>query len=166
MGSIQGLSETMKRLSRITRNLSQNNVSRVCRSVAEEGATMARNIYSVADYDGDRNVDVKTARIENGATLTASGPSVLFIEFGAGVMHAGEQHPWNEEMGMGPGTWPNPQYRKNSAGQLVPNWMNDKGWYFGSGRHTFGNPPAMAMYEAGKVIEARLPQEMRKVFDT
>ena len=85
MGSITGLSATLKRLAKIERNLSSSGVARICQSVAEEGAAIARNIYSIADYDGfERSVDVNTARIDHGAMLTASGPSVLFIEFGTG----------------------------------------------------------------------------------
>lgn len=159
MSDITGISETKKMLKGLCGKAMRLSKDAML-SVAQEAASQALSIYSVADYDGDRNVTVTASPTRYGAKIVARGPSVLFMEYGAGVTYSSEQHPWNDEHGMGPGTYPTTHPgRKNSYGVRVPNWMNDKGWYFGSyGFHTFGNPPAMAMYQAYKTVEEKAPK--------
>ena len=54
---------------------------------------------------------------------------------------------------MGPGTYPG-----------KGNWDNEKGWWFGHGKHSYGNPPAMAMYEAVQTMTEELTRIAREVF--
>lgn len=124
--------------------------------LASLGATVASIRFSRAVYTGPKDVDVTVAELPNGYKVKADGESVLFIEFGSGVTY-GYGHPEAGEFGMGPGTYPDGK----------GHWDDPKGWYLpksAGGGHTFGNPPAMPMYEARKAIEQELPRIVKEVF--
>lgn len=124
--------------------------------LAALGATVASIRFSRAVYTGPKDVDVRVEEIPNGYKVKADGESVLFIEFGSGVTY-GYGHPEAGEFGMGPGTYPDGK----------GHWDDPKGWYLpksAGGGHTFGNPPAMPMYEARKAIEQELPRIVKEVF--
>ena len=124
--------------------------------LAALGATVASIRFSRAVYTGKKNVEVTVEALPNGYKVKADGESVLFIEFGSGVTY-GYGHPEAGEFGMGPGTYP------DGKGP----WDDPKGWYLpksAGGGHTFGNPPAMPMYEARKAIEQELPRIVKEVF--
>lgn len=124
--------------------------------LAALGATVASIRFSRAVYTGKKDVDVTVEALPNGYKEKADGESVLFIEFGSGVTY-GYGHPEAGEFGMGPGTYPDGK----------GHWDDPKGWYLpksAGGGHTFGNPPAMPMYEARKAIEQELPRIVKEVF--
>lgn len=124
--------------------------------LASLGATVASIRFSRAVYTGPKDVDVTVEELPNGYKVKADGESVLFIEFGSGVTY-GYGHPEAGEFGMGPGTYPDGK----------GHWDDPKGWYLpksAGGGHTFGNPPAMPMYEARKTIEQELPRIVKEVF--
>lgn len=124
--------------------------------LAALGATVASIRFSRAVYTGQKDVDVTVEELPNGYKVKADGESVLFIEFGSGVTY-GYGHPEAGEFGMGPGTYPDGK----------GHWDDPKGWYLpksAGGGHTFGNPPAMPMYEARKAIEQELPRIVKEVF--
>lgn len=124
--------------------------------LASLGATVASIRFSRAVYTGKKDVDVTVEELPNGYKVKADGESVLFIEFGSGVTY-GYGHPEAGEFGMGPGTYPDGK----------GHWDDPKGWYLpksAGGGHTFGNPPAMPMYEARKAIEQELPGIVKEVF--
>ena len=124
--------------------------------LATLGATVASIRFSRAVYTGKKDVEVTVEALPNGYKVKADGESVLFIEFGSGVTY-GYGHPEAGEFGMGPGTYPNGK----------GHWDDPKGWYLpksAGGGHTFGNPPAMPMYEARKAIEQELPRIVKEVF--
>lgn len=124
--------------------------------LASLGATVASIRLSRAVYTGKKDVDVTVEELPNGYKVKADGESVLFIEFGSGVTY-GYGHPEAGEFGMGPGTYPDGK----------GHWDDPKGWYLpksAGGGHTFGNPPAMPMYEARKAIEQELPGIVKEVF--
>lgn len=124
--------------------------------LAALGATVASIRFSRAVYTGKKDVDVTVEALPNGYKVKADGESVLFIEFGSGVTY-GYGHPEAGEFGMGPGTYPDGK----------GHWNDPKGWYLpksAGGGHTFGNPPAMPMYEARKAIEQELPRIVKEVF--
>lgn len=124
--------------------------------LASLGATVASIRFSRAVYTGPKDVDVTVEELPNGYKVKADGESVLFIEFGSGVTY-GYGHPEAGEFGMGPGTYPDGK----------GHWDGPKGWYLpksAGGGHTFGNPPAMPMYEARKAIEQELPRIVKEVF--
>lgn len=124
--------------------------------LAALGATVASIRFSRAVYTGKKDVEVTVEALPNGYKVKADGESVLFIEFGSGVTY-GYGHPEAGEFGMGPGTYPDGK----------GHWDDPKGWYLpksAGGGHTFGNPPAMPMYEARKAIEQELPRIVKEVF--
>ena len=124
--------------------------------LAALGATVASIRFSRAVYTGKKDVEVTVEALPNGYKVKADGESVLFIEFGSGVTY-GYGHPEAGEFGMGPGTYPDGK----------GHWNDPKGWYLpksAGGGHTFGNPPAMPMYEARKAIEQELPRIVKEVF--
>ncbi len=120
------------------------------------GASTASIRFSRAIYTGLKDVTVTVEPIGNGWLVKAEGQSVLFLEFGSGITY-GEGHPKAAEYGMGPGTYP----------QGKGHWDDPKGWYLPKdkgGGHTYGNPPAMAMYEARTTIEQELTRIVKEVF--
>lgn len=118
------------------------------------GATKATLGFSRAVYTGDNDVSISVDPIENGYVIRASGESVLFIEFGSGVTY-GYGHP--KPMQYGPGTYPGKGHWDDPNGWYLP---KDKG-----GGHTYGNPPAAAMYNAGKDMEREVLRIAREVFN-
>lgn len=124
--------------------------------LAQLGATVASIQFSRAVYGGTNDVSVRVDSTGSVAVIYAEGESVAFIEFGAGAKY-GYGHPQAGEFGVGPGTWSDgPDGRGH--------WDNPKGWWYGHGQHTYGNPPAMAMYKAVQEMTTQLTQIAREVF--
>ena len=120
----------------------------------------AQRIYDSAKYDGlhDVSVDVREFGDEFKpiVEVEAEGFDVLFIEFGAGIRY-GWGHPWAEAFGYGPGTYPS----------KLGNWDNPNGWTVPKSRggmHTYGNPPAMAMFRASESVRFWLAETAAEVF--
>ena len=145
----------------------------LAKRLAEMGATSAKLYFSALYYQYKGPIDLTVEveeKNENRYIISANGETVLVAEFGAGVT-LGYGHPQPEVNGkaMGPGTHPDPHYSRNSQGELVPNWRNDRGWYLpkekGGGK-TFGNPPTMAMYKTSKELKNSILRVAREVFET
>ena len=117
------------------------------------GASVASIKFSTAIYNGTNDVTVRVEDDGSTATIYAEGKSVAFIEFGAGAKH-GYGHPQAGEFGVGPGTYPDGK----------GNWDNPKGWYIPGGEHTYGNPPAQAMYSAVQTITEQVTMIAKEVF--
>ena len=122
--------------------------------LAALGATVASIQFSRAIYNGSNDVSVRVDDTGSVAVIYAEGESVAFIEFGAGIRY-GYGHPQAGEHGMGPGTYPG-----------KGNWDNEKGWWYGHGQHSYGNPPAMAMYDAVQKMTEELTRIAREVFSS
>jgi hypothetical protein len=120
--------------------------------LASLGATVASIEFSRAIYNGNNDVSVRVDDTGSVAVIYAEGESVAFIEFGAGKEY-GYGHPQAGEHGMGPGTYPG-----------KGNWDNEKGWWYGHGQHSYGNPPAMAMYDAVQKMTEDLTRVAKEVF--
>lgn len=123
--------------------------------LAMRGATVASIQFARAIYTGSNDVTVRVDNTGSVAVIYAEGEAVAFIEFGAGATY-GYGHPQAGEFGVGPGTYP--------AGK--GHWDDPKGWWFGSSQHTYGNPPAMAMYRAVQEIAENVTEIAREVFAT
>ena len=121
--------------------------------LATLGASVASIRFSTAIYNGTNDVTVRVEDDGSMATIFAEGESVAFIEFGAGAKY-GYGHPQAGEFGVGPGTYPDGK----------GNWDNPKGWYIPGGEHTYGNPPAQAMYSAVQVITEQVTMIAKEVF--
>lgn len=120
------------------------------------GATVASIKFSRAIYNGTNDISVRVDDNGSVAVIYAEGESVAFIEFGSGKKY-GYGHPQAGELGFGPGTWSDSEQGKG-------HWDNEKGWWYGSGQHSYGNPPAMAMYEAVKEITENVTKIAKEVF--
>lgn len=121
--------------------------------LAMVGATVASIQFSRAIYHGTNDVSVRVDDTGSVAVIYAEGESVAFIEFGAGATY-GYGHPQAGEFGVGPGTYPDGK----------GHWDDPDGWYFAHGQHTFGNPPAMAMYRAVQEMTEQLTMIAKEVF--
>lgn len=129
----------------------QKKGNQICERLASIGALRASIGFSRAIYPSGNDVSISVEPISNGWAIHARGNAVLFIEFGAGAT-LGYGHP--EPDGYGPGTY-NPD---------SDNWRNPKGWWYGDGQHTYGNPPAAAMYYAKEEVLRNIEQVAREVF--
>ena len=118
------------------------------------GATAASIRFSRAIYNGTNDVSVRVDDTGSVAVIYAEGESVAFIEFGSGIKY-GYGHPMATEFGAGPGTWSMFNAKK---------WDNPKGWYYGSGQHSYGNPPARALENARNEIVESVTRIAREVF--
>lgn len=124
----------------------------VCRRLADMGATKAEVNFAAAYYDGpeDHVITVEN-RGKNTYAVVASGTTVLFVEFGSGLIGYG--HP--EPNGYGPGTYPGKGH-----------WDDPDGWWYGHGEHSHGNPPNMPMYNTVKELEDELERVVMEVFES
>lgn len=150
-GIDEALREIRARKQRINRK-----VKELCERCAVLGATVASLRFARTPYTGNRDVSVSVEETANGYVVKAEGETALVLEFGSGIRYGGG-HPENGQYGMGPGTYPDGK----------GHWDDPKGWWIpkeAGGGHTYGNPPAMAMYEARKEIEQRLAELAREVF--
>lgn len=117
------------------------------------GATVASIQFARAIYTGSNDITVRVDDTGSVAVIYAEGEAVAFIEFGAGITY-GYGHPQAGEFGVGPGTYPDGK----------GHWDNPKGWWFGDSQHTYGNPPAAAMYSAVQEIAKSVTEIAREVF--
>ena len=124
--------------------------------LATLGATVASIQFARATYNGVNDVSVRVDDTGSVAVIYAEGEKLAFIEFGSGAKY-GYGHPMAGEFGMGPGTWSEGEEGKG-------HWQDEKGWWYGSGQHSYGNPPAMAMYEAVQKITEEITQIAKEVF--
>ena len=124
----------------------------VCERLAAIGAVRASLDFSRAIYNGTNDVAVTVEPIDNGYAIHATGNAVLFIEFGSGASY-GYGHP--EPEGYGPGTYPGKGH-----------WDDPNGWWYGNHEHSYGNPPAQAMYNAKRDIQAEVQRIADEVFNT
>lgn len=125
----------------------------VCERLATLGAVRASLEFARAPYNGDNDVTVTAEPFGDGWRVRASGEAVLFIEFGAGATY-GYGHP--DPQGYGPGTYP------SNKGH----WNDPNGWWYARNQHTYGNPPAAAMYHAEQDIRREIERVVSEVFGT
>ena len=117
------------------------------------GASVASIQFARAIYNGTNDVTVRIDNTGTVAVIYAEGSAVAFIEFGSGAKY-GYGHPEAAKFGTGPGTYPDGK----------GHWDNPKGWWYGHGLHSSGNPPAMAMYQAREQIVESITEIARQVF--
>lgn len=117
------------------------------------GATVASIQFARAIYNGSNDITVRVDDTGSVAVIYAEGQTVAFIEFGAGATY-GYGHPQAGQFGVGPGTYPDGK----------GHWDDPNGWWYGSGQHSYGNPPAMAMYKAVQEITENVTKIAREVF--
>ena len=131
----------------------------LARRIADYGMVKVDTGFAVAAYDGNKDYTVSVESVGPGNYIVrVNGQSVLFVEFGAGLIGYG--HP--EPQGFGPGTYP-PTQPGN------PQWNNPHGWWYSEGgesHHTYGNWPNMPVYSAIKNLEFEFEALAREVFSS
>lgn len=153
--STSGIDQLQKEI-KAYRKWQEQKAKELAERLAQLGASTASIRFARAAYTGIKDANVSVEAIRDGYVVKAEGETVLLLEFGSGVRY-GAGHPENSEFGMGPGTYPDGK----------GHWDDPKGWWIpkeAGGGHTYGNPPAMAMYEARKTIERELPRIVKEVF--
>lgn len=126
---------------------------RVAKRLAEMGAQKAEIYFSAAYYDGDEDHKIEVINTSPGCyKVRATGKTVLFVEFGTGLI--GEGHP--EPHGMTPGSY------SDTIGK--GHWNNIDGWWYAHGKKSHGNPPNMPMYTTVKELELELERVVQEEF--
>lgn len=131
----------------------------LAKRLAEIGAIKASLGFSRAVYTGkeDHKITIEP-RGNNCYAVVANGDTVLFVEFGTGLIGYG--HP--EPHGMLPGTY------SDTIGK--GHWDDPRGWWLprnkndGHSQHTYGNPPNAPMYNSVKELEREFERIVREVF--
>ena len=157
--SVEGCKQALKELKEYQKQLKPK-LDEICKRVAEYGLVQAQGYFSSALYDGVKDVIVTVEKIDNGYVVKASGSTVLFLEFGAGVYYP-DDHPLAGEFGIQHGTYGkglgNNDYwfylgqPGNAGGELAYGHPNST--------ITHGNPANMPMYNASKDMR----EEIRRI---
>lgn len=146
-------------------------VNRYQRKVEKAGAEIARRLgelgfaaaYEVMQghvFSGETIESLQLVeQSENRFILMAESQAILFFEFGAGVKYGGG-HPWDDNLGFGPGTYPGNGHWDDPNGWWFPTDnprlvirrdRNGQGW-----GHSYGNKPHMPFYKADKAMRDEL----------
>lgn len=135
--------------------------------LAQEGLSVASANFAKAAYDGTKNVSVGVEqRGQNVVAVVAVGASVLFIEFGTGVVYE-DNHPEAAEHGMRRGEYGAGHGKQRSWGYYGDPGTNGQVFVKPNGNAvviTQGNPASMSMYETVKHLREVLPELAREVF--
>lgn len=129
------------------------------KQAVEIGKAEAQTRFTIAEYDGPRDVKVTSKVNKRSGRVTASGESVLFIEFGTGL-EAENPRDIPEEFyttAYLPGSW-------SEGPEGKGHWDDPGGWYYGHGRKTKGNKANKCMYDAYKEVERNIRKIVKEVF--
>lgn len=135
--------------------------------LAQEGLSVASANFAKAAYDGTNDVSVSVEQREQSVrAVVAVGASVLFIEFGTGVVYP-DDHPEAGELGMKRGEYGQGHGKQHSWGYYGDPGTNGVLKEKKNGGFvviTHGNPANMPMYETVKELQDRLTEIAKEVF--
>lgn len=152
-------------------NQYKNDLPRKCdlfiRRLSEVGISVVHATMQNVDLGHDEwSYSVESITESSGITakekIVLSGKRILYVEFGAGVIHSQPQNPKAKELGYGVGT--------NSPKGWA--WNMTKyggGWWYtdersGESVHTKGNPPYMPLYKSSVEIRRQILAIAKEVF--
>ena len=131
---------------------------KIAKELSDRGYAVAYGVMSGHVFSGETLASLEVVKeAPNRYILRADSTAILFFEFGAGVRYGGG-HPWDDDFGFGPGTYPGNGH-----------WDDPEGWWFptddprlairhdkdGQGwGHSYGNKPYMPFYKADKQMRA------------
>jgi hypothetical protein len=122
--------------------------------LAAIGATQISISFARTPYTGEKDYEIAVEQVDKRKfAIIVDGETAALLEFGAGITY-GDGHPYNSEFGMGPGTYPDGK----------GHWDDPNGWWYGNHEHSYGNPPAQAMYNAKREIQAEVQRIADEVF--
>ncbi len=160
------MSDTIGELDKILKDIKSldKNLGKKCdeltQKLADVGCEYAQKAFNAAIYHGNNDsVSVRTTGKGRSRTVEATGPAVLFIEFGTGVVaevNPGD-HPEGAEHGMIPGSW--------SRGPQGKGYVDspDHGWWYG-GQRVYGSPPNACMHRSKQVVRENFERLAKEVF--
>ena len=164
---ISGVVETIRHLEEYKKRVKRNQHTLLAK-LAEIGINTAQVRFSTAQYDGTNDVKVPaepTWVSDSKLIISAQGSTVAFIEFGTGV-HYSETHPKAGEFGAvrsgyghGLGKLDSWRYIGEPGSNGEPSTKHP-GYIV-----THGNPPAMAMFQAGEDMRNRILEIAKEVYD-
>lgn len=138
--------------------------------LAEIGIEEATVRFTNAIYDGTNDVRVNNTPVwidKNKLAISATGKSITFIEFGAGVHYAAEGHPKAGDFGFTRGGY------GYHLGKL-DSWRysgnpGTNGEVITDGKHqgevkTYGNPANRALYDSAKEMREQITKIAEEVF--
>lgn len=166
--SIRGIDSVIRRINGTGGGITEK-TKQLIEKLAKIGLNVASVKFSEAQYDGTNDVEVSVEWDgDNHCIIHADGNAVAFIEFGTGV-HYTESHPDANRFGAirggfgyGLGKFDKWRYRGDPGthGDLQDDpTLPHFGWVV-----TYGNPPARAMYDAGKEIRNKIEETVKEVF--
>ncbi len=144
----------------------ESKAQEVCTRLCEIGQDVLNATYAVAAYAGTNDISVSMESSDNGATLTATGTVLGFIEFGTGVLHplgayagqVGAPAHGTYGKGMGKqGVW---VYVGDPGNTGIPIANTPRGTVV----MTDGNPPADAFPKAVQAMRENFDQIVQEVF--
>lgn len=142
-----------------------------CEILADAGRMRAEELYNAAQKGlKNETPTVNEYRWVDDTTLvlSASGKDILFVEFGTGILNFSNTYPTDTpDAARNAREFYGASYSETHSEWLVPpkvTYFN--GWWPvpGTKEWTSGNPPAKAMYEAGKRMREVIEEAARVAF--
>lgn len=163
------LSKAIEEIEKYQKELNEK-THRLMEKLAEIGIEESTVRFANAVYDGTNDVQVNKTPTwidENKLAISATGKSITFIEFGAGVHYAGDSHPKAGEFGFSRGGY------GYHLGKL-DSWRysgdpGTNGEVITEGKHkgeikTHGNPANRALYDSVKEMREQITKIAEEVF--
>lgn len=137
----------------------QANVKETIKQCVEIGKAEAETRFAIAEYAGPKDVKITSRVNKRSGTVTASGESVLFIEFGTGLEAENPRDIPAEvyKSAYLPGSW-------SEGPEGKGHWDDPNGWYYEHGQRTKGNKANKCMYDVYKEVERNLKSIVKEVF--
>lgn len=154
----------------------------ITEALAVEGVRLANINFTDAEYAGTKNIDTIDFKLSDdgkSATVFADGESVLFIEFGTGILRR-DAYEERQDIVESNDLWSHGMYKgRRSHGMSIHGWFypayrGDGGEHRPGGTsksykkstmlHTYGNDANSSMWEARHTLELRYAGIVLKAF--